>query len=79
MAIARALVTDPTLLLADEPTGNLASGQAAEVLALFAGLHAQGRTVVLITHDPEVAGHARRVVRLRDGEITADEPVPGPR
>ncbi len=79
VAIARALVTDPTLLLADEPTGNLASGQAAEVLALFAGLHAQGRTVVLITHDPEVAGHARRVVRLRDGEITADEPVPGPR
>jgi putative ABC transport system ATP-binding protein len=72
-AIARALVSDPALLLADEPTGNLDSGSTAEVMALFARLNGEGRTVVLITHEDEVASYARRVVRLRDGAVVADE------
>jgi putative ABC transport system ATP-binding protein len=72
-AVARALVTDPALILADEPTGNLDSGSTEEVLGLFDELHAQGRTVVLITHEADVAHHAQRVVRVRDGLIVADE------
>ena len=73
VAIARALVTNPALILADEPTGNLDSTSGAEVLALFERLSEQGRTIVLITHEDEVARHARRVIRIRDGEIIADE------
>jgi len=73
VAIARALVTNPSLLLADEPTGNLDTRSTAEVLAIFERLSAQGRTIVLITHEEEIARHARRVVRLRDGEIVSDE------
>lgn len=69
VAIARALVTDPALILADEPTGNLDSSATAEILGLFDELHAQGRTVVLITHEAEVAEHARRVITVRDGVI----------
>ena len=69
VAIARALVTDPAVLLADEPTGNLAVHQGREVLDLFASLHATGRTVVLITHDPGVAATAQRQVRLLDGQV----------
>jgi putative ABC transport system ATP-binding protein len=72
-AVARALVSDPALLLADEPTGNLDSTSTAEVMALFAKLHAEGRTVVLITHEDEVAAYASRVVRLRDGRLQSDE------
>ncbi len=72
-AVARALVSDPALLLADEPTGNLDSASSAEVMALFARLNAEGRTVVVITHEDEVASYARRVVRLRDGRIVSDE------
>ncbi|MGN6607599.1 MAG: ABC transporter ATP-binding protein [Jatrophihabitans sp.] len=72
-AVARALVGDPALLLADEPTGNLDSVATADVLALFDELHAQGRTVVLITHEAEVAERAARVIRVRDGRIAADE------
>jgi putative ABC transport system ATP-binding protein len=72
-AVARALVSDPALLLADEPTGNLDSGSTAEVMALFARINAEGRTVVIITHEDEVASFARRVVRLRDGRIVSDE------
>jgi putative ABC transport system ATP-binding protein len=72
-AVARALVSDPALLLADEPTGNLDSASTAEVMALFARLNAEGRTVVIITHEDEVASYARRVVRLRDGSIQTDE------
>jgi len=77
-AVARALVSDPALLLADEPTGNLDSASTAEVMALFATLHAEGRTVVLITHEDEVAAYASRVVRLRDGLIQSDERRAGP-
>jgi putative ABC transport system ATP-binding protein len=73
VAIARALVTDPALILADEPTGNLDTASGEEVLGIFARLSAEGRTVVLITHENEVATHARRVIRLRDGRIIADE------
>ena len=74
VAVARALVTDPDLILADEPTGNLDSVSANEMLALFGELHASGRTVVLITHEPDVAGAAQRTVRIRDGNIQ-EEPV----
>ena len=73
VAIARALVTDPDLILADEPTGNLDSAAALEILDLLSELYASGRTVVLITHDAEVAGHADRILRIRDGNIQADE------
>jgi putative ABC transport system ATP-binding protein len=72
VAIARALVTDPALILADEPTGNLDSVATDDVLALFDELHRSGRTIVLITHEPDVAGHAKRIVRLRDGLVETD-------
>jgi putative ABC transport system ATP-binding protein len=72
-AVARAVVSDPALLLADEPTGNLDSGSSAEVMALFARINAEGRTVVIITHEDEVASYATRVVRLRDGRVQSDE------
>jgi putative ABC transport system ATP-binding protein len=72
VAIARALVTNPAVVLADEPTGNLDSHAAVEILDLFAGLHQAGRTVVLITHDADVAAVAERVVQLRDGQIESD-------
>ena len=75
VAIARSLVTDPDLLLADEPTGNLDSGSAGELLGLLDDLHRSGRTVVLITHDAEVAAAAERTVRLRDGLIVPEEQV----
>jgi len=72
-AVARALVSDPALLLADEPTGNLDSASTAEVMNLFARVNREGRTVVLITHEDDVAAYAGRVVRLRDGAIVSDE------
>jgi putative ABC transport system ATP-binding protein len=72
VAVARAIVTDPALILADEPTGNLDSHSTADVLAIFAALNAQGRTVVLITHEPDVAARAGRVVRLSDGRVVED-------
>ncbi len=76
VAVARALVTRPSLLLADEPTGNLDSATAADILALFAELHAQGNTIVLVTHDASVAANANRAIRLRDGRIESDTLTP---
>jgi putative ABC transport system ATP-binding protein len=73
VAIARALVNGPALILADEPTGALDSRTAVEILALFQALNRDGVTVVIVTHDPEVARHARRVVRFRDGLVVSDE------
>ncbi|MFD9894217.1 ABC transporter ATP-binding protein [Amycolatopsis sp. NPDC059027] len=73
VAVARALVTGPALLLADEPTGNLDRASTADVLGVFDRLNAQGRTVVVITHEDEVAAHAHRVVRVDDGLIVVDE------
>jgi putative ABC transport system ATP-binding protein len=72
VAIARALVTDPAVVLADEPTGNLDTRSGEEVLEIFSRLNAEGRTIVLITHEDSVAERARRVVRLRDGRIVED-------
>ncbi len=73
VAIARALVQEPAILLADEPTGNLDSESGREVMALFAELHRRGKTVVVVTHEPEVAAYAQRVIRMRDGRVVDDE------
>jgi putative ABC transport system ATP-binding protein len=75
VAIARALVNRPSILLADEPTGNLDSKTGLEILALFDALHQAGNTIVLVTHEDEVARHAERIVRLRDGLVERDEPT----
>jgi putative ABC transport system ATP-binding protein len=78
VAVARALVTEPDLLLADEPTGNLDSASTTDMLALLRELHGTGRTVILITHEPDVARQAHRVVRIRDGQIIDDAVTGGP-
>ena len=78
VAIARALLNDPELVLADEPTGNLDSRSSAEILAIFQSINAEGRTVVLVTHEPDVAAHCGRIVRMRDGVIASDELVAAP-
>ena len=75
VAIARAIVTDPVLILADEPTGNLDSRTTCEIMALFQDLNKQGKTVVVITHEEDVARHGTRIIRFRDGRVERDEPV----
>jgi putative ABC transport system ATP-binding protein len=75
VAIARALVTEPALVLADEPTGNLDTRTSIEVIALFQQLNAQGITIVVVTHEPDIAAYATRIVQMRDGRIFSDEPV----
>ncbi|HEX8673938.1 MAG TPA: ABC transporter ATP-binding protein, partial [Longimicrobium sp.] len=72
VAIARALVTRPSIILADEPTGNLDSRTSEEIMALFHRLHAEGQTIIMVTHEPDIAAHADRVVMLRDGVIASD-------
>jgi len=73
VAIARALVNHPSIVLADEPTGNLDSATGDEIMALFARLHEGGNTIILVTHEPDIALHAHRVIRLRDGKVEKDE------
>jgi putative ABC transport system ATP-binding protein len=73
VAIARALVNNPSILLADEPTGNLDSQTSEEIMKVFEGLASQGQTVIMVTHEPDIAAHARRVVVLRDGVIASDD------
>jgi putative ABC transport system ATP-binding protein len=75
VAIARALVNNPSILLADEPTGNLDSATGNEIMALFDRLHQQGNTIVLVTHEHDIAVHAHRVVHIRDGKVERDEQV----
>jgi len=79
VAIARALVTEPSLILADEPTGNLDSRTSLEVMALFQALNADGVTVILVTHEADISGYARRIVELKDGIVIRDEAVEGRR
>jgi len=79
VAIARALLNDPSMILADEPTGNLDSRSSAEILSIFQRLNDLGKTVVMVTHEPDVAAHCKRIVRMRDGLIAHDDPVARPR
>lgn len=78
VAVARALVNNPSILLADEPTGNLDTKTGDEIMLLFEALYREGNTVILVTHEEEIANHARRIIRLRDGVIELDEPVQDP-
>lgn len=79
VAIARALVGRPSIILADEPTGNLDSKSSEEVMGIFQRLHAEGNTIILVTHEPEIAQFTRRIIRFRDGQIENDEAVINPR
>ena len=72
VAIARALVGNPAILLADEPTGNLDSKTSQEIMALIDQLHQQGQTIIMVTHEPDIAAHCERVIRLEDGKVESD-------
>lgn len=76
VAIARALVMNPAILLADEPTGNIASAQAEEIMSIFQEINKQGHTIVMITHEPDIASHAQRIIMVRDGKIVGDRKNP---
>ena len=75
VAIARAILNNPSILMADEPTGNLDTTTTAEILSIFRQLHAEGQTIIMVTHENDVAAHCQRVVRLRDGRILSDLPI----
>ncbi|NUQ00607.1 MAG: ATP-binding cassette domain-containing protein, partial [Armatimonadetes bacterium] len=75
VAIARALVTEPAILMADEPTGNLDSHTSEEIMALLQALNDEGMTIMMVTHEEDIAEHSKRIVRFRDGKIEHDEPV----
>ncbi|MEO1515012.1 MAG: ABC transporter ATP-binding protein [Bacteroidota bacterium] len=76
VAVARALVNDPAIILADEPTGNLDTKTSIEIMGLFEEIHKRGNTVILVTHEPDIAEHAHRIIRLRDGLVETDETNP---
>jgi putative ABC transport system ATP-binding protein len=75
VAIARAIVNDPAFILADEPTGNLDTGMTLEIMGLFQELNRQGKTIIMVTHEPELAAYTRRIITLRDGELVSDKQV----
>jgi len=75
VAVARALVNSPSIVLADEPTGNLDSKTGDEIMALFANLHSQGNTIILVTHENDIAQHAHRIIHIRDGQVASDQAV----
>jgi putative ABC transport system ATP-binding protein len=75
VAIARAMVNDPAFILADEPTGNLDTEMTLEIMSLFQNLNRQGKTIVMVTHEPELAAYTKRIITLRDGELITDVPV----
>ncbi len=76
VAIARALVMEPSIILADEPTGNIASAQAEEIMSIFQSLNDDGHTIVMITHEPDIAKHTKRIIHIKDGRVVGDEPIP---
>jgi len=78
VALARALVNNPSLILADEPTGNLDTEMSLEVMAIFQDLHEAGITIVMVTHEPDIAQFTRRKVQFRDGKVLQDQPIPNP-
>ena len=78
VAVARALINNPCILLADEPTGNLDSKISEEIMQLFAEIHRRGNTIILVTHEEDIAEHAHRIIRLKDGEIESDHINPNP-